>query len=126
MKSAIDEPQYLPADPSAAEPLINELLAPRQEPKDPLIIEPTPYHQETSNQEGQSNNCQTNTNDPRWQEHVLVRMTQPYMGVHNDRIWDKRGMVGRFMAPIEDLYFHFIPNDEMLKALNVDPNRVIT
>lgn len=125
MKSAIDEPQYLPADPSAAEPLIHELLAPRHEPEDPLIDGPTPYHQETYEQEGQSD-CQTKSNDPRWQEHVLLRMSQPYMGVHNDRIWDKRGMMGRFIAPIEDLYFQFIPNDEMLKVLNVDPNRVIT
>lgn len=56
----------------------------------------------------------------------MERLGQPYLGIHNDRLWDKNNLMGRFMGPLEDLYFEFIPNDDLMKKLNLDRQRVIS
>lgn len=77
-----------------------------------------------------SNDCATertiSTPEPRLQRPLMDRFTQPYMGLYNERLWDKKGIMGRFIGPIEEIYFDFIPDPEMVKALNFNQNRIIT
>lgn len=124
LKSALEEPEALEPEALKPEPLEPEPLEPKSGFEDPIIIGPTPHFEEPAIEDNYD--CMRPTQNPRWQEPIMARMAQPYMGVHNDRLWDKRGMMGRFMGPIEDFYFHFIPNEEMMKVLTVDPNRVVT
>lgn len=56
----------------------------------------------------------------------MDRLGQPYLGHTNDRLWDKNNLMGRFMGPLEDLYFEFIPNDDLMKKLNFDRQRVVS
>ena len=45
------------------------------------------------------------------------RIVRPYFGNYDKKLWDNKGMLGRIMAPIEDLYFEFIPDDEFVDFL---------
>lgn len=56
----------------------------------------------------------------------MNRVVQPYMGVYNEKQWDKRGMLGRFISPIEDLYFEFMPSEQTLQSINPNYNRLVT
>ena len=48
------------------------------------------------------------------------------MGIYQDKLWDKNGIAGRIMGPIEDIYFEFMPNPELVERLNLNRHRVIT
>lgn len=95
-----------------------------------VIVQPTPApkpNQRTSSEEVE---CRHRTDDivgaPRQQLPLQDRLTQPYMGVYNERQWDKNGIVGRFMGPLEELYFDFIPHEDLVKRINENRNRLIT
>ena len=57
---------------------------------------------------------------------LMDRMTQPYMGLYNEKQWDRKGVVGRFMGPIEDIYFDLMPNEALKQKLNINNNRLIS
>jgi hypothetical protein len=48
------------------------------------------------------------------------------MGMYQEKLWDKSGIFGRIMGPIEDIYFEFMPNPEMVEKMNFNQDRVIT
>jgi hypothetical protein len=48
------------------------------------------------------------------------------MGMYNEKLWDRRGFAGSFMGPLEDFYFEFMPDPEMVERMNLQRNRVIT
>lgn len=55
---------------------------------------------------------------PHVSQPLIGRISKPYLGAHDQRLWDKRGFMGRLISPFEELYFHFIPNEEMVRAIN--------
>lgn len=55
----------------------------------------------------------------------LDRVSQPYFGVHDRKLWDKNGFFGRVMSPVEDIYMHFLPNSEMVQSINFN-QKVVT
>lgn len=57
---------------------------------------------------------------------LINRFAQPYMGMYQDKLWDKKGVMGRIMGPIEDIYFEFMPNPEMVESINFNQDRLIT
>lgn len=63
------------------------------------------------------------------QRKLLHRITKPYLGHFDEKQWDKKGIMGQIMRPIEDVYFAFLPDDEMVQMINtnlVNEERLIT
>lgn len=42
-------------------------------------------------------------------EKKSVELGSPYLGMHNDRIWDENGILGSFVSPIEHIYLGWYP-----------------
>lgn len=59
-------------------------------------------------------------------QRLLERVSQPYLGVHDQKLWDQNGFFGRIMSPVEDIYMHFLPDSDMVKSININQQRVIT
>lgn len=49
---------------------------------------------------------------------IEQRLLQPYLGVHSKKQWHHEGLMGRIMSPIEDIYFSFLPDHQMVQRIN--------
>lgn len=59
---------------------------------------------------------------PEHQEEIVLKMAQPYMGMHEGKIWDNSGLLGRMIGPLEDTYLEYLKHQEAQPSIN---NRVI-
>jgi hypothetical protein len=49
-------------------------------------------------------------------ERKPVVLTSPYLGMHDDHIWDENGILGSVISPLEHMYFEWYPEHNLRKA----------
>jgi hypothetical protein len=56
--------------------------------------------------------------NPKHQEEIVLKMAQPYMGMHEGKLWDNTGMLGRVIGPLEDYYLDYVKHRENVPSIN--------
>lgn len=56
--------------------------------------------------------------NPQVQKEMVLKMNQPYMGMHDGKLWDNKGLLGRVMGPIEDTYLGFVQHQSDLPTIH--------
>ena len=49
---------------------------------------------------------------------MILKMNQPYMGMHDGKLWDNKGLLGRVMGPLEDTYLGFVQHQNDLPQIH--------
>lgn len=47
--------------------------------------------------------------EPRQANSFNLKWSQPYFGLHKERLWDENGFFGTFVSPLEHIYFEWYP-----------------